>query len=202
MELNKAIGVKYPTKTDINLAVNDKQRRDHKKLLPVAIFLVVFIGLFCKLAVIDLLHRVDAAQAQAQAAADDVDRMKAQNKIYDDVLQQYNEMVSLNLNSSVVATLEERLDMVNTYLISAARVESFHVMDDVITAGITGVTLHQVSEIYTSLMQNAYIANVQIYTASTNGEPGALTRANMTIILETDKARVAEKLRERGDGQS
>lgn len=200
MDLNKKIGLKYPTKTDINLALREDRNLDKKTALPIGIFLAVFILGFAKLGVIDLLHAVDDAQRTMQQTQEQLDTLKEANLIYDDVLQEYNEVVSNSISSVVLATLEQRLELVNHYLLSKARVESFNVLDDVITASISGISLNQVSGIYTALMQNEFVDNVQIYTASTEGDSSSLTTATMTIILAVDeeKVKVAE---EGGEGQ-
>ncbi len=198
--LDKKIGVKYPTKTDINLAVREAKSIDRKSMLPIGIFIVIFILGFLKLGVFDLLHSVDQAEESMGQAQEQLDQMKEANSIYDDVLKEYNESVSLSITSPVIATLSERLEIVNQYLIAKAKVESFNVLDDIITVRISGVTLNQVSGIYTALMDNEFVSNVQIYTASTDGEVGSLTTATMTIILAVDET-VADSQEEGGEGQ-
>ncbi|WP_313527977.1 hypothetical protein [Anaerotignum sp.] len=189
MQLNKKIGVKYPTKTDINLAARETKSVDQKSFVPVGILLTVLVIGFLKFGVFDLVQSVNEAQANTQQAQEQLDKLKQANLIYDDVLKEYNETVSLSISSPVIANLEERLDIVNQYLISRSSVESFNVLDDVITASISGITLNQVSGIYTDLMKNEFITNVQIYTASTDGNPGSLTTATMTIVLAVDESK-------------
>ncbi|WP_304509864.1 hypothetical protein [Anaerotignum sp.] len=187
MQLNKKIGVKYPTKTDINLAVREGRTINKKTVLFVGIFLMVCMAAFSKLAIFDLLQSVDNAEKNMQQAQTQLDRLKQENLIYDDVLKEYNESVSLSLSSSVIATISERLDIVDQYLIGNAKVESYNILDDVITARISGITLNQVSDIYTALMANDLISNVQIYTASTKDESDSLTTATMTIVLAVNE---------------
>ncbi|KAF5077317.1 hypothetical protein DSECCO2_152190 [anaerobic digester metagenome] len=198
--LDKKIGVKYPTKTNINFAVREAKSVDRKSILPIGIFvLICFLG-FLKLGVLDLRHSVNQAETSAQQAQEQLNQMKEANSVYEDVLKEYNESVSLSITSPVIATLSQRLEIVNQYLISKAKVESFNVMDDIITVRISGVTLNQVSGIYTDLMTNSFVSNVQIYTASTDGESGSLTTATMTIILAVDETKV-DSNEEGGEGQ-
>ena len=198
--LDKKIGVKYPTKTDINLAVREAKSIERKSMLPIGIFIVICILGFLKLGVFDLLHSVDQAEESMQQTQVQLDQLKQANSIYDDVLKEYNESVSLSITSPVIATLSERLEIVKQYLIAKAKVESFHVLDDIITVRISGVTLNQVSDIYTALMENEFVSNVQIYTASTDGQVGSLTTATMTIILAVDET-AADSQEEGGKGQ-
>ncbi len=200
MQLNKKIGVRYPTKTNMNLAVRETKGVDRRSVLPIGIFLAIAVLAFAKLAVFDLFHAVDLAEENVRLTQQQLDQMKEANSIYDEVLKEYNESVSLSISSPVIATLSERLEIVNQYLISNAKVESFNVLDDVITAQISGVTLNQVSGIYTALMANEFVSNVQFYTASTENETGSLTTATMTIILTANEA-VAEEQAEGGEAQ-
>ncbi|MPN05880.1 hypothetical protein SDC9_153134 [bioreactor metagenome] len=80
----------------------------------------------------------------------------------------------------------ERLGLIEKYLISSSQVDSFDVLDDVITVKISGVTLNQISSIFVKLMSDPLISNVQVYTASTNDQNNSLTTATMTIQLAVD----------------
>ena len=200
MQLNQKIGVKYPTKTNINLAVRESKSVDKRTMLPVGIFIAICLLAFTKLGILDLFHAVDVAEGNVGQTQVQLDQIKEANSIYDEVLKEYNESVSLSITSPVIATLSERLEIVNQYLISKAKVESFNVLEDVITAQISGVTLNQVSGIYTALMANEFVSNVQFYTASTEGDGGSLTTATMTIVLTSNEPIEAEQS-EGGEGQ-
>ena len=102
------------------------------------------------------------------------------------MLEEYNALLASKSSINVVATPMERLGLVERYLISASQVNSFDVVDDVITAQISGVTLNQISTIYANLMSDPLIENVQVYTASTNDKNNSLTTATMTIQLLVD----------------
>lgn len=192
MDLNKKIGVKYPTKTDINLAAISKKEMDVRKAVPLGIVLVVFVGVFCKFGVFDLLSAAAVSEGKAQESQLQLDQVKAITANYDKVLKEYNEKVSLSISVPVIATIEERLDLVEKYLIAISSVEAFNVLDDVITASISGVTLNQISAIYTDLMENEFVESVQIFTASTKDQPGSLTSATMTIVLKVEEIAIAE----------
>ena len=100
------------------------------------------------------------------------------NADYDAVLAEYQSRVQSAVNSDVLADTLECLGIVEQDLMTASRVESFAVLDDVITARISGVTLNQISTLFQALIANEFVANVQVYTASTNEEnANALTTA-------------------------
>ena len=80
------------------------------------------------------------------------------------------------------------LDLVERYLIQHATVKSFTVADGLISAQISGVTLHQVSDIYQDLMANDLVKSVQVYTAETEEDKtDGQVNAALTIDLTGDE---------------
>ena len=183
---------KYPTKTDINLALRDQKQEKLSAILPGAIAFLICVGLFSKFAVVDRFARVDRAENAAVAAQQELDAVRNDTKNYQKVLEEYNALLASQSSLNVIATPMERLDLVERHLLSAAYVNSFDVIDDVIMVQISGVTLQQISAIYAGLMSDPLIENVQVYTASTNENRYSLTTATMTIQLATDDALAEE----------
>ena len=137
-------------KRDINLAQTDRKGTPPKTAAAVAVCLALFVGLFCKFAVLDQLDRVWSSQRAADPMA--------------------------------------CLDLVERYLIQHSTVKSFTVADGLISAQISGVTLHQVSDIYQDLMANDLVKSVQVYTAETEEDKtGGQVNAALTIDLTGDE---------------
>ena len=177
---------KYPVKTDINLAIREKKQNKLSTNIPTFIILVIAIAIFSKFAVINRLEQASEAENSATAAQQQLETLKEYTNNYPKVLEEYNALLASKSSINVVATPMERLGLVERYLISASQVNSFDVVDDVITAQISGVTLNQISAIYANLMSDPLIENVQVYTASTNDKNNSLTTATMTIQLTVD----------------
>lgn len=177
---------KYPVKTDINLAVREKKQNKLSTNIPTFIILVIAIAIFSKFAVINRLEQASEAENSATVAQQQLETLKEYTNNYPKVLEEYNALLASKSSINVVATPMERLGLVERYLISASQVNSFDVVDDVITAQISGVTLNQISAIYANLMSDPLIENVQVYTASTNDKNNSLTTATMTIQLTVD----------------
>ena len=177
---------KYPVKTDINLAIREKKQNKLSTTIPTFIILVIAIAIFSKFAVINRLEQASEAENSATVAQQQLETLKEYTNNYPKVLEEYNALLASKSSLNVVATPMERLGLVERYLISASQVNSFDVVDDVITAQISGVTLNQISTIYTNLMSDPLIENVQVYTASTNDKNNSLTTATMTIQLLVD----------------
>lgn len=177
---------KYPVKTDINLAIREKEQNKLSTTIPTFIILVIAIAIFSKFAVINRLEQASEAENSAAVAQQQLETLKEYTNNYPKVLEEYNALLASKSSINVVATPMERLGLVERYLISASQVNSFDVVDDVITAQISGVTLNQISAIYANLMSDPLIENVQVYTASTNDKNNSLTTATMTIQLTVD----------------
>ena len=177
---------KYPVKTDINLAIREKKQNKLSTTIPTFIILVIAIAIFSKFAVINRLEQASEAENSATVAQQQLETLKEYTNNYPKVLEEYNALLASKSSLNVVATPMERLGLVERYLISASQVNSFDVVDDVITAQISGVTLNQISTIYANLMSDPLIENVQVYTASTNDKNKSLTTATMTIQLLVD----------------
>ena len=177
---------KYPVKTDINLAIREKKQNKLSTNIPTFIILVIAIAIFSKFAVINRLEQASEAENSATVAQQQLQTLKEYTNNYPKVLEEYNALLASKSSINVVATPMERLGLVERYLISASQVNSFDVVDDVITAQISGVTLNQISAIYANLMSDPLIENVQVYTASTNDKNNSLTTATMTIQLTVD----------------
>ena len=177
---------KYPVKTDINLAIREKKQNKLSTNIPTFIVLVIAIAIFSKFAVINRLEQASEAENSATVAQQQLETLKEYTNNYPKVLEEYNALLASKSSINVVATPMERLGLVERYLISASQVNSFDVVDDVITAQISGVTLNQISTIYANLMSDPLIENVQVYTASTNDKNNSLTTATMTIQLTVD----------------
>lgn len=177
---------KYPVKTDINLAIREKKQNKLSTTIPTFIILVIAIAIFSKFAVINRLEQASEAENSATFAQQQLETLKEYTNNYPKVLEEYNALLASKSSLNVVATPMERLGLVERYLISASQVNSFDVVDDVITAQISGVTLNQISTIYANLMSDPLIENVQVYTASTNDKNNSLTTATMTIQLLVD----------------
>ncbi len=177
---------KYPVKTDINLAIREKKQNKPSTTIPTFIILVIAIAIFSKFAVINRLEQASEAENSATVAQQQLETLKEYTNNYPKVLEEYNALLASKSSINVVATPMERLGLVERYLISASQVNSFDVVDDVITAQISGVTLNQISTIYANLMSDPLIENVQVYTASTNDKNNSLTTATMTIQLTVD----------------
>ena len=172
-------------KRDINLAQTDRKGTPPKTAAAVAVCLALFVGLFCKFAVIEQLDRVWSSQRAADQAAQQL-RQATEN--YDQVLEEYQSYTIARDALSSDADPMACLDLVERYLIRQSTVKSFTVADGLISAQISGVTLHQVSDIYQDLKSDDLVKSVQVYTAETEEDrTDGRVNAALTIDLTGEK---------------
>ena len=169
-------------KRDINLAQTDRKGTPPKTAAAVA------VGLVCKFAVLDQLDRVWSSQRAADQAAQQLAQLRQATENYDQVLEEYQSYTIARDALSSDADPMACLDLVERYLIQHSTVKSFTVADGLISAQISGVTLHQVSDIYQDLMANDLVKSVQVYTAETEEDKtDGQVNAALTIDLTGDE---------------
>ena len=175
-------------KRDINLAQPDRKGTPPKTAAAVAVCLALFVGLFCKFAVIEQLDRVWSSQRAADQAAQQLAQLRQANENYDQVLEEYQSYTIARDALSSDADPMACLDLVERYLIRQSTVKSFTVADGLISAQISGVTLHQVSDIYQDLKSDDLVKSVQVYTAETEEDrTDGRVNAALTIDLTGEK---------------
>ena len=76
-------------KTTINLAQKERHNTNVGAVLPVAIALAVFIGLFCKFGVIDRLNKVTEMEKQTAETQQLLQQAQVKTKDYDSVREKY-----------------------------------------------------------------------------------------------------------------
>ena len=171
-------------KQDINLAQTDRKGTPPKTAAAVAVCLALFVGLFCKFAVIEQLDRVWSSQRAADQAAQQLAQLRQATENYDQVLEEYQSYTIARDALSSDADPMACLDLVERYLIR----QSFTVADGLISAQISGVTLHQVSDIYQDLKSDDLVKSVQVYTAETEEDrTDGRVNAALTIDLTGEK---------------
>ena len=153
-----------------------------------AVCLALFVGLFCKFAVIEQLDRVWSSQRAADQAAQQLAQLRQATENYDQVLEEYQSYTIARDALSSDADPMACLDLVERYLIRQSTVKSFTVADGLISAQISGVTLHQVSDIYQDLKSDDLVKSVQVYTAETEEDrTDGRVNAALTIDLTGEK---------------
>lgn len=179
---------RYPVKQDLNLAQREGTRKDLRAVLLTALALTAGISLFCAFAVVGRLEAVRQAEQAAAQSEQLLAQTMAATADYDQVMEEYHRYTMLHRALVSGADPLECLELVEGQLIDRSMVSGFVVGVDVISVQLAGVTLEQVSGIYTSLQAHPLVSGVQVYTAATGEDTGDLVEATMTIRLVTPEA--------------
>ena len=85
MTLKRSKKPVYPTKTTINLAVDDKGENKLARNLVLFAVALVLIALFAKFAVVDVMAAASAASGKVAAAQSQLSALEAANADYDEL---------------------------------------------------------------------------------------------------------------------
>ena len=141
------------------------------------ILLVIAVAAFSKFGVVDRLHAVSTADAQAVQQELLVSQVQEKTADYEQVLEKY-QSESLRKNASTGgADPMECLKLVETNLLDKSQVSSFTIASDTITVKLSGVTLNDISAIYQQLMKSDLVSGVQVYNAASSQKSEKATAA-------------------------
>ena len=171
-----------PSKKTMNF-VHHESSFNPKKVLPLAIVVVLVAGLFAKFGIMDQLDKKtaaynDLAQRQEQLAV-------VNNKLagYDELAKQYGRYsygwmseseVNMVTRMDVLALVEEKIS-------PAAVIENIAVNANVLTLNIHGITLEQASAMVKSLEESEMVTSATVYNAdAANAEEASIF---LSIIL-------------------
>ena len=171
-----------PTKKTMNF-VHHESSFNPKKVLPLAIVVVLVAGLFAKFGIMDQLDKKtaaynDLAMRQEQLAA-------VNNKLadYDELAKQYGRYSYGWMDESEV-NMVSRMDvlaLVEQKISPASVIENIAVNNNVLTLNIHGITLEQASAMVMSLEESEMVTSATVYNADAeNAEEASIF---LSIIL-------------------
>ena len=171
-----------PSKKTMNF-VHHESSFNPKKVLPLAIVVVLVAGLFAKFGIMDQLDKKtaaynDLAMRQEQLAA-------VNNKLadYDELAKQYGRYSYGWMDESEV-NMVSRMDvlaLVEQKISPASVIENIAVNNNVLTLNIHGITLEQASAMVMSLEESEMVTSATVYNADAeNAEEASIF---LSIIL-------------------
>ena len=174
----------YPSKTYINLVPQNKKTMELNRVVPLALVLVLAVGLFCKFGVFDFYDRVSQKGAELSRQTQVLNTMKTQLTEYDAVKAEYDTYESTKLVSDDMAvSVLDAMALVDKYVGSAADVAAIDVKENAVSLTLANITLDGVGKLTSRLYQDPAVANVAVSTAAE--QSGAkTTTATMVITLQ------------------
>ena len=182
---------RYPVKPDLNLAQHDRSHHRRNAMIAlVVLLLAVIIALFCKFAVFNRLQAAEDAQAAAAEAENRLAQIKETTTGYDALVERYN--ITMEIRDAVEYAIDplDCLTLLENHFIHAASVSEFFASEAIISVQFSGLTLEEISGIYSRLMEHELVETVQVFTASTDDAASGSSEevtATMTIHLTAEK---------------
>jgi hypothetical protein len=176
---------KYPMKTQINLMIRETSPR--KRLgtaLCVGLILCVSAA-FGKFGVWDLLVRAQMAVTAAQTTEEQLVSLLNYEAEFEGLEMEYARYFPAELQEGDrPVDCMEVLSMIETYLMSNAKISVASYENNTIKVQLSGITLEQIAELLEQLDNNDLVATVDIYTADTEEDKSKQAVITMNIVLE------------------
>ena len=176
-----------PTKKTMNF-VHHESSFNPKKVLPLAIVVVLVAGLFAKFGIMDQLDKKTAAYNDLAQRQEQLAVVNAKLAGYDELAKQYGRYSYGWMDESEV-NMVSRMDvlaLVEQKISPAAVIENIAVNGNVLTLNIHGITLEQASAMVKSLEESEMVTSATVYNAD------AATAEEASIFLSIILTKEAE----------
>ena len=171
-----------PSKKTMNF-VHHQSSFNPKKVLPLAIVVVIIAAVFVKFGIMDQLDKKTVAYGELAQRQEQLAVVNAKLSGYDELAQQYGRYSYGWMDASEV-NMVSRMDvlaLVEAKITPAAVVENIAVNNNVLTLNIHGITLEQASAMVKSLEESEMVSSATVYNA--NAENGEEASIFLSIIL-------------------
>ena len=177
----------YPSKTTMNLYQGDKSTTDVRKVVIVAVVLVIAIGVFVKFGVLDPLDALGRKQAELAQQEAALASMKESSGEFQQVKELYDGyMARYGGDKADAITL---LAMVEQLVMPRATVSSIVQADNTLTLTLHNVSLETAGEIAKSLEGQPAVKSVNITTATTQNADGQNTISTLVVALANPESK-------------
>ena len=176
-----------PTKKTMNF-VHHESSFNPKKVLPLAIVVVLVAGLFAKFGIMDQLDKKTAAYNDLAQRQEQLAVVNAKLAGYDELEKQYGRYSYGWMDESEV-NMVSRMDvlaLVEKKISPAAVIENIAVNGNVLTLNLHGITREQASAMVKSLEESEMVTSATVYNAD------AATAEEASIFLSIILTKEAE----------
>ena len=176
-----------PTKKTMNF-VHHASSFNPKKVLPLAIVVIIVAAVFAKFGIMDQLDKKTAAYNDLAQRQEQLAVVNTKLAGYDELEKQYGRY-SYGWMSESEVSMVSRMDvlaLVEQKISPAAVIENIAVNNNVLTLNIHGITLEQASAMVKSLEESEMVSSATVYSAS------AETAEDASIFLSIILTKEAE----------
>ena len=176
-----------PTKKTMNF-VHHESSFNPKKVLPLAIVVVLVAGLFAKFGIMDQLDKKTAAYNDLAQRQEQLAVVNAKLAGYDELEKQYGRY-SYGWMSESEVNMVSRMDvlaLVEQKISPASVIENIAVNNNVLTLNIHGITLEQASAMVKSLEESEMVSSATVYSASAENAEDASIFLSIILTKEAE----------------
>ena len=162
-------GGSVANKQSMNLAVFEKKQVNPVRILVTVLVLVLVFVVVGKFGIVDRYEKVDQARSAMQDQQDLYNALLIANAEYNDVLLEFNKYSfgAMTDEERAVADRGEVLDLIEGYLVSAARIEKVSLTANELNVEMSGINLEKASSLMKNLMTDELVKNVTVSNANT-----------------------------------
>ena len=171
-----------PSKKTMNF-VHHTSSFNPKKVIPLAIVVIIAASIFVKFGIMDQLDKKTAAYNDLALRQEQLAAVNSKLSGYEELEKQYGRYSYGWMDSSEV-NMVSRMDvlaLVEEKIAPAASVENIAVNNNVLTLNIHGLTLEQASAMVRSLEESEMVTSATVYNA--NAETAEEASIFLSIIL-------------------
>lgn len=162
-------GGSVANKQSMNLAIFEKKQVNPVRILVTVLVLALVFVVVGKFGILDRYDKVDQARSAMQEQQDLYNALLIANAEYNDVLLEFNKYSfgAMTDEERAVADRGEVLDLIEGYLVSAARIEKVSLTANELNVEMSGINLEKASSLMNNLMTDELVKNVTVSNANT-----------------------------------
>ena len=176
-----------PTKKTMNF-VHHASSFNPKKVLPLAIVVIIVAAVFAKFGIMDQLDKKTAAYNDLAQRQEQLAVVNTKQAGYDELEKQYGRY-SYGWMSESEVSMVSRMDvlaLVEQKISPASVIENIAVNNNVLTLNIHGITLEQASAMVKSLEESEMVSSATVYSASAENAEDASIFLSIILTKEAE----------------
>jgi len=177
---------KYPSKTTINLYVNEKKKEKNVAAIVIFAVFMILLAIFTKFMVIDLIGELNDAKSEYVQLQTEVEELRAYNASIDEVTEAYYHYgvaylseTELNIRNraEVLAVIDEKVHI-------DGGISKIEMQDNSATLTIESVTLSDIANIVGALEESDIVSYVSVSTAKRKtSSDGQIVDASISVTF-------------------
>lgn len=181
----------YPDKMHMNLVFSDERTVDVKKTAIVGVIILIFIAVFVKFGVVDILEQVNHKNGELAVVENQLGDLEHQLTNYDKVQEEFETYAASQLSDEAgTVSVSEALGLIDKIIMPQARVSSISYDSNKLTLQFSNTDLDKIGRLVSELNKEDIVKTVNVSTAT--GDKSKLTDVMATMEIELERPRGEE----------